>query len=314
MMLQTFSILTLCSKITSRIYSWDWSFSSQSHHHIDIPIIWLCISFWIEGASGLGPAGSFGTGEIQNTSRQEVVAQLHIAVLRQSRIHLLWVKSSQINREKWRLFILLPYFLWFYAFWMGCFLPLQKEGGVLVESRTREGNMENKDTTKESVKEWVLLHLYFPNLLIISSWISLLWWPALQNMKCTHLKHVCTVQHSLTGQESPLRFDISMILICSGVWCSDGQHTDFGWPLNPHQKYMATGQSNMQWPILKIEEDEVICWVPSVTCWVLHFTCYKEFLLYFTWPLIVTCLYSQLRRSFGNMPIREAENDSSIIN
>ena len=63
-------------------------------------------------------------------------------------------------------------------------------------------------------------------------------------------------------------------------WNNTGQliHT---WPLSPHQKYMATGHSNMQWPISTIEEDE--CYMLSPHC-ILHA---KEFLVYFTWPLIV---------------------------
>ncbi len=45
----------------------------------------------------------------------------------------------------------------------------------------------------------------------------------------------------------------------------------YAWPLSPHQKYMATGLLNMQWPIFKLEEDQSTGWVFSGTCW---FLCY----------------------------------------
>ncbi len=41
-------------------------------------------------------------------------------------------------------------------------------------------------------------------------------------------------------------------LTCKNTW--PPIHT---WPLSQHQMYMATGLLNMQWPILKIEEDEI---------------------------------------------------------
>ncbi len=61
--------------------------------------------------------------------------------------------------------------------------------------------------------------------------------------------------------------------------CNNTRQLIHMWPLSPHQKYMAIGQSNMQWPILKIGEDD--CYVLSLQCYMLSY--------YAFYTLKITC-------------------------